>query len=193
MSIKKMISISLLSFVLFSIAFLVYKETAHKGKERNTVNEARTFTVTEAQKSEPIRENISKEITPKPQKAAQSVPPAPEAKNAKIIAYYFHGTYRCHTCLNIEKYSYEAIEKYFSKELQNKTLEFKPVNVEEPENRHYVQDYQLFTKSLVIAIHKDKKQVKWKNLADVWTYVNDKEKFYQYVKDEIEKLLKEMP
>jgi hypothetical protein len=63
--------------------------------------------------------------------------------------------------------------------------------VEEAENRHYVQDYQLFSRSLVISLVKQDKEVTWKNLTDVWKLVRDKDKFFQYVKDEVEKFLKE--
>jgi hypothetical protein len=62
----------------------------------------------------------------------------------------FHSTSRCTTCRTIERYSKEAIDKYFVDELKNGILEFKPVNVDEPENRHYIQDYQLYTRSLVL-------------------------------------------
>jgi len=65
------------------------------------------------------------------------------------------------------------------------------VNVEEPENKHFIQDYQLVTRSLVLSLVSDGKEKKWKNLPDVWKLVRDKDKFFQYVKDEVEKLLKE--
>jgi thiol-disulfide isomerase/thioredoxin len=191
LNIKKLITGSLLVFVFFSIAFLVYKETAQKGKGVTTINEVQAVSASPAEKAEPAGEIQAKELAAKSHKAVQPVQTASAVKNAKVIAYYFYGTYRCPTCRTIERYSREAIEKYFSTELQNKTLEFKVLNVEEPENRHYIQDYQLFTKSLVIAFYKDDKQVKWQNLADVWTHVDDKDKFYRYVKDEVEKLLKE--
>lgn len=111
---------------------------------------------------------------------------------AKIVAYYFHGNSRCSNCVTIEKYSREAIEKYFVEELQNGKLEFKTFNTDKPENRHYIQDYQLYTKSLVVVLYKNNEQIKWKNLSDVWLYLRNKEKFYQYVKDEVEKFLQEI-
>ena len=191
MNIKKLITGSLLVFVFFSIAFLVYRETAQKGKEVNTISELQAVSVSPAEKAEPAGEIPAKELATKSQKAVQSVLPVPAVRNTKVIAYYFHGTNRCTTCRTIERYSQEAIEKYFTKELQNKTLEFKVLNVEDPENRHYIQDYQLFSSSLVIALYKDDKQMTWKNLTNVWTYVSDKEKFYQYVKDETERFLQE--
>ena len=110
----------------------------------------------------------------------------------KIVAYYFHGTHRCSTCLALEKSSREAIDKYFQKELKNGLLEFKLINTDLKENEHYLQDYQLYTRSLVLVLYKDTKQEKWKNLPDIWTFVGDQKKFDQYVKEEIEKYLKEV-
>jgi hypothetical protein len=114
-----------------------------------------------------------------------------KSQNSKLIAYYFHGTFRCSTCRTIEQYSHDAIQTYFAKELGNGRLEFRPVNIEEPENKHFIQDYQLVTRSLVLSLMSDGKETKWKNLADVWKLVRDKDKFFQYVKDEVEHFLKE--
>ncbi len=79
----------------------------------------------------------------------------------------------------------------FAKELKHGRLEFRPVNVEETENKHFIQDYQLVTKSLVLSLVSDGKETKWKNLPDVWQLVSDRDKFFQYVKDEVEQFLKE--
>jgi hypothetical protein len=109
----------------------------------------------------------------------------------KVIAYYFHGNYRCYTCTKIESYSREAIEAYFADDLKTGQLEFRPVNVDEPANRHFIQDYQLHTRSLVLTLYRNNQQQKWKNLKDVWQLVRDKDRFYQYVKSETEQFLAE--
>jgi len=112
-----------------------------------------------------------------------------KADSPAVIAYYFHGTFRCPTCLTIEQLSKDAIEKNFQKQLKNGTLMFLPINVDEPENRHFIDDYQLVTRSLVITKVQGNKQVAWKNLNKVWQLVQSKEKFEYYVKSEIEKFL----
>lgn len=109
-----------------------------------------------------------------------------------IVAYYFHGNFRCTSCKKIEAYSKESIDSVFSNELKNSTLSFKVINVEEPENRHFVQDYGLYTKSLVIASYSGDKQIKYKNLEHVWDYLNSKEEFENYVKVELSRLLSEV-
>jgi hypothetical protein len=136
--------------------------------------------------SKPLKERVTKQ-----KEEAPSSQIAVPSHNAKVIAYYFHGTFRCSTCRTIEQYSHDAIQTYFTKELGNGKLEFRPVNVEEPGNKHFIQDYQLVTKSLVLSLISDGKETKSKNLADVWKLVRDKDKFFQYVKDEVEKFLKE--
>jgi len=110
----------------------------------------------------------------------------------KFVAYYFHGNFRCNNCRKIEEYSREAVDLYFSEQLKTGELKFEVINTDEPANEHFVEDYQLYTRSLVIAEFKDGKQVKWKNLAKVWDYLNNKEKFYEYVKSEIQNYVEQL-
>jgi hypothetical protein len=171
----------------------MYKEFSPKS-ESKTLDAAATRVdkTTVAVESVPAPGSLpSKVLVTKQKKEAPLSRTEMKARNAKVIAYYFHGTFRCTTCRTIEEYSHDAIQAYFAKELGNGRLEFRPVNVEEPGNKHYIQDYQLVTKSLVLSLVSDGKETKWKNLADVWKLVRDKEKFYQYVKDEVEIYVKE--
>jgi hypothetical protein len=116
---------------------------------------------------------------------------AKQASTAKVIAYYFHGTMRCPTCHKLELYSKEAIETNFKDALASGKLEFKVVNVEDKGNEHYGNDYQLYTKSLILSLVKDGKQIKWKNLDKTWEYVGNKQRFIDYVKNGVADLLKE--
>jgi hypothetical protein len=111
---------------------------------------------------------------------------------SKFVAYYFHGNFRCDNCKKIEQYSRESVELYFSEQLKTGELTFKVINTDVPANEHFVEDYQLYTRSLIIAEFKDGKQVRWKNLAKVWDYLNNKEKFYEYVKSEIQNYVEQM-
>jgi len=190
---KKLIKYLLLFFVVVSFVLLVYKEFSSKNESNATnIAETRGDKKTASVESVPAPESRPfKEPTTKQKEKAPSPLTEVKAHNSKVIAYYFHGTFRCSTCRTIEEYSHDAIQTYFAKELGNGGLEFRPVNVEEPENKHCIQDYQLVTKSLVLSLVLDGKETKWKNLADVWKLVRDKEKFFQYVKDEVEIFLKE--
>ena len=109
----------------------------------------------------------------------------------KVIAYYFHGTFRCYTCTTMEKYSKEAIETSFRDALASGKLEFKAVNVEDRGNEHFVNDYQIYTKTLILSLVKDGKEIKSKNLDKIWEYVRNKQRFSDYVIEEVGSFLKE--
>jgi hypothetical protein len=108
-----------------------------------------------------------------------------------ISATYFHTTARCPTCHKIEELSAQAVTLNFENELKTGKVVWRVINVDEPENKHYNDDYQLYTKSLIISEVKDGKEVRWKNLEKIWVLVRDDEKFDAYVKDEITDWLKE--
>lgn len=117
---------------------------------------------------------------------------AEAAKPAHVVAYYFHGAMRCPTCHKLEQYSKEAIDSNFKDALRSGKLEFKEVNIENSGNEHYANDYQLYTKSLILSLVKDGKEVKWKNLDKIWERVRNKEGFIDYVKSEVADFLKEI-
>jgi hypothetical protein len=193
LDIRKLIKSLLFIFIVLSFAVLMYKEFSPKS-ESNATNMAEKGgdRTSVSGKSMPAsKSQTAREAATKQKEEAPSPLTEVKSQNSKVIAYYFHGNFRCSTCRTIEKYSGEAIEKYFPKELSTGKLEFRPLNVEEPENKHFIQDYQLVTRSLVLSLVSDGKETKSKNLADVWKLVRDKGKFFQYVKDEVGKFLKE--
>lgn len=116
---------------------------------------------------------------------------AQSSPQVKVTAYYFHGSFRCITCTNMEKYSREAIEASFKDALASGKLEFKAVNVEDRGNEHFVNDYKLYTKSLILSLVKDGKEVKSKNLDQIWQLARNKQKFIEYVTTEVGALMKD--
>jgi hypothetical protein len=115
--------------------------------------------------------------------------PAPKADTHKVIAYYFHTNTRCSTCMKIEAYSKEAIEQGFPEEIKNGILEMRIVNYENPENRHFMNDYKLVSKSLVLVNTVSGKQTEWTNLKMVWQLTGRKDAFLNYVRKEVRNYL----
>jgi len=91
----------------------------------------------------------------------------------------------------MEKYSKEAIEANFQDDLASGRLEFKAINVEERNNEHFVDDYKLYTKSLILSRIKDGKEVESKNLDKIWELVRNKQKFTDYVRGEIKEFMQD--
>lgn len=108
----------------------------------------------------------------------------PGVQPHRVVAYYFHTSYRCASCRAIEAYSREAIESAFAEEIRSGRLLWKPVNVEVKGNEHFVEDYGLYTKALVLVNEVRGKPARWKNLEKVWQFLQDKPKFLRYVQEE---------
>jgi len=107
----------------------------------------------------------------------------------KFIVYYFHRTKRCPTCIEIEKYTDEAIKTGFIEELQSKLLEWRIVNIEDKGNEHFEDDYQLYAQAVVLVEIRDGKQVRWKNLEQIWDMIGVKEGFIHYVQEELKSFM----
>jgi len=98
-----------------------------------------------------------------------------------VYASYFHGDRRCPTCMKLEAYSNEAIQSGFEKEVKDSSLVFRTINWDREENTHYLDDYKLYTKALVLSRVRGGKEIAWVNLDSIWQYVGDKDKYLKYV------------
>jgi hypothetical protein len=114
--------------------------------------------------------------------ASRDAGPATSTPTHLIVVSYFHGDFRCPTCKKIEAYSRDAVEKTFAKELATGRLAFKAVNIDRAENEHFIHDYSLVTRSLVVTEESDGKVVRWTNLDKIWEFVRgDQQAFTDYV------------
>jgi hypothetical protein len=109
--------------------------------------------------------------------------------NRRFIVYYFHTTVRCTTCRKIEEYAQEGVERGFGAELRSGRLAWRVVNVEPAENRHYISDYRLYTKSVVVSEFIGGNRGRYKTLEKVWELVGDKDEFQKYVQDEVRRFI----
>ena len=160
MKARTILTALLLVFVAVSVGYLIAKEAG-----RNSPPEP------EDQALAVSRETSDQETAP--------------ASTHKVLAYYFYGNVRCSTCRKIEAYTQEAIEGTFAEALKDGRLQWRAVNVPQPGNEHFVQDYQLYTRSVVVVDTRGGKQVRWKNLDKVWNFVGDKQAVLRYGRAEV--------
>lgn len=107
-----------------------------------------------------------------------SQPDSPKVENAsEHIVYYFYTSKRCTTCRKIEQWAEEAIKDL----VEAGRVQWQAVNIELPENEHFVKDFQLYTKSVIVAEYKQGKPIRWENLPDIWKLARDREQFVDYV------------
>jgi len=106
-----------------------------------------------------------------------------------VIAYYFHRTVRCSTCLAIEALARETIEGRFKDSIDKGTLIWLPVNMEEAGSEEFVKKFELDAPTLVVAEVGDGEHVRWKKLEKVWQLLEDPDGFSRYVTEEINEYL----
>jgi len=109
------------------------------------------------------------------------IPGAGSGKSDRLVAYYFHGNVRCQTCRTIEAYAEEAIKNGYPEQVASGKVEWHAVNIEQPGNEHFVQDYSLVTRSVVLVRMKGGAQEEWKRLDKVWNLVHNKQAFVDYI------------
>jgi hypothetical protein len=108
---------------------------------------------------------------------------ATPSASAEILVYYFHATTRCATCRRIEAYAKETVTTRFASDVEARRLEWQAVNVDEAANRHFIRDFGLYTRSVVVVDARHPKR--FKVLDQTWQLVRDKEAFQKYVEQEI--------
>lgn len=187
---KTVVTIVLLAFVAVSVGYLIVGESGSQPSVDANAGSPTSRSDSMEAKGQPA--DASAEVAPDAD--AESYPPAADAESAasqhKVIAYYFHSTQRCRTCLKIERLAEEALRELFAEAFDEGALEWRAVNMEQPANEHYVQDYQLVASSLVLVDMHEGKERAWTYMDKVWQYVHgDEATFKQYVAEQAREYL----
>ncbi len=115
--------------------------------------------------------------------------PAPVVPPATVFVTYFHTTARCASCLKIEDLTNATMTTRFAGPIAEKRIVWRSLNLDEPANNHFVKDYGLYTKSVVVSEVKEGREVRWKNLDQVWQLLGDPAGFQGYVEREVQAFL----
>lgn len=165
MKMKSVLTVALLAFVLVALGWAMFKP-------------AGTSVEAEAVVPPP-------EVAQAPALSDTVAPAAAEAIDNGVIAYYLHPEDRCATCMKIEELSKMALDDGFSEALAEGKLQWLSLNVDQPENKHFMDDFELHTTSLVLAERKDGETVTFKNCTRVWELVHSPMNFNSYVETEV--------
>ena len=102
--VKRVVTAALLLFVAASVGTLVFQEIAQPPQAPG--NDA-----PEGAATQPAAEEGAADSDAPPESA--------ESSEAHIMAYYFHNTRRCTTCLKIEEAAEAALRQTYVEELEN--------------------------------------------------------------------------
>ncbi len=160
---RRLVAGALLAFVAVTGAMLAVKETRR----------SRALAAAEAGRG-PVREPGSA---------------APTPVRAAVVVTYFHTTARCVSCLKIEDLTDATMTTRFAGPLAEKRVLWRSLNLDDPANAHFAKDYGLYTKSVIVSEVRGGREVRWKNLDQVWNLLGDPAAFQAYVEREVQAFL----
>jgi hypothetical protein len=114
-----------------------------------------------------------------------------DSPKRQVIVYYFHHTLRCSSCIRMEELTKETVKKYFKKELADSLVVFRPVDTDEEDNIHFEEDYKLEFQQVILSNHIGGKEIAWKNLEKVWDLLHEEDDYRQYIRNELNKFIKD--
>ena len=174
---KRIVGAALLLFVAVSVGVLVFEEVGRPTAQPPITDE-----------SEPASAQPSGEESAAGSGQTPEPVPAPEPY---VIAYYFHNTRRCTTCLKIEAAAEAALRQSYVEELESGRLIWQTICMEEPEHAHFVYDFDLASPSLVAARIEEDRVAEWQLLDQTWALIRKPEQFDTYVIDAFASLLED--
>ena len=165
---KTIITFVIVAFVAVAVAYLVVKEVRRAGTPEKAVDDGARATA-----AAPTTETAVEEEE------------ETAALGGQVVVYYFYFGERDVTCLKVERYTKEALERGFAEELAKGSVLWKPTDAELPQNRHLKEHYGLDAKAVLVSELREGEEARWKSLTKVWQLTGDKGLFIKYIQDEV--------
>ena len=115
--------------------------------------------------------------------------PSPAAPAPELIVYYMDMGKDCTTCLNLETYTHEALQAGFPEEMASGRIQWRTVDVDDPKNEHFISDFRLYTKSVVLVRQAEGAPPRFESLSRIWELVYDKEAYMAYIRKSVRAFL----
>lgn len=157
---RKILNVALLAFVAIALGSLIMRGLGDDGGS-----------------AAPPSPTAAAQADPLPVHGTSVAIAGPPPVASRLVAFYFHGAKRCTSCNSIESLTREALKA----ETEAARVEIRSVNVDESANAHYVDDFQLSMRTVVLAEESGGTVVRWKRLDECWDRFGDPADFQAYV------------
>jgi len=101
-----------------------------------------------------------------------------------VTATYFHGDFRCPSCLKLERWSKVAIQTGLADSIGTGRLAWQTRNMDTPEGSALADRFGLASKALVLVETRGGRMSRFKELKETWRNLRDSTAFARYVKSE---------
>ena len=109
----------------------------------------------------------------------------------QVVVYYFHRKFRCQSCEVLETTLQKTLQVTYSDHFGAGRLAMCVINVDDPENRHYLEQFEILSNSVVIVEKRGGAVHRFKNLEAIWDVSEDSEAITHILKAEVSGFLSE--
>ena len=106
-----------------------------------------------------------------------------------FLLYYFNRKFRCQSCEVLESTLQNTLQITYADHFGAGRLAMCVINVDDPENRHYLEQFEIFSNSIVIVEKKSGNILRYKNIEAIWDVSEDREAITRVLKSEVDEFL----
>ena len=106
-----------------------------------------------------------------------------------VVVYQFHRRFRCDACYKLEKAINEALQTHFAEDLEAGSLIFKVIDLDADGSSDFEKQYDFFYNTVIVVDIEKGKEIRFKNLEEVWGLVEDKDAAIEFMRSEIAEYL----
>ncbi|MCA8944399.1 MAG: hypothetical protein KDB80_17685 [Planctomycetes bacterium] len=125
------------------------------------------------------------------QAMADGNPAKSDVSAAQVVVTYFTTDVRCDSCRTIERLSRQAIEEGFPEQVASGLVAFRVLNTDRPENEHFLDDYEIANKTVIVSHQVAGAETEWTDRQDVWLLLDEPDEFLAYVREPVRQYLGE--
>ena len=102
----------------------------------------------------------------------------------KFIVYFFYTKPATGNIVKIERFTKDVLR---TKIVKNVTIAYKAIDLDNPNNKRFFDDFNTYDKTLLIATDNSKY---YKKFDDIWVLLKDEEEFKKYLTRQIKFFIK---
>lgn len=134
----------------------------------------------------------AKRFSPEPDPVDQPATAAPVETDG-IVVTYFTTDVRCISCRTIEAMARASVDQLQQHPDLGGRVGFQTLNLDRPENKHFIKDYELSFKTVVVSHTDVEGKPHWTKLDEVWKNLQDPDAFHALIETEVLNQLATLP
>jgi hypothetical protein len=109
----------------------------------------------------------------------------------QVVVYYFHRKFRCQSCEVLETTLQNTLQVTYADHFGAGRLAMCIINLDDPENMHYLEQFEIFSNSIIIVEKKSGIVSRYKNLESIWEVSEDRDAISHLLRTEVAGFLPE--